>query len=77
MTEQPSSLVPISAAAAVLKVAAAAEALAIGENAVRALIHAGELSYYALSGGHYRIPLWAIEEYTRRRCEATRLEAAG
>ncbi len=76
MTEQTSSLVPISGATAVLKVAEAAEVLATGENELRALLHAGELSHYTTPGGHYRIPAWAIDDYTRRKCEETRLEAA-
>ena len=59
----------------VLRVSTAALALAVGEDELRDLLRAGQIDHYRTPGGHFRVPAWAIEEYTRRRCEETRYEA--
>ena len=53
-----------------------AHALSMGEDELRNLLRAGEIEHYRTAGGHFRVPRWALEEYTRRRCAETRAEAA-
>ena len=51
------------------------EELAMGEDDLRDLLRAGEVQHYCTPGGHYRIPVWALEEFTHRRCAETRADA--
>ncbi len=62
--------------ALVLRVGPAAASLAMGENELRERLRAGEISHYTTPGGHYRIPVAALEAFGARRCEESRLEAA-
>ena len=47
----------------------AAESIGMNEKDFRALLRSGEIEFYTTPGGHFRIPVWALEAYTRRRVE--------
>lgn len=59
-----------------LKVSAASLALGVNPDEVRRLLCCGELEGYRTRDvlGHWRIPRWAIDEYTHRRCAETSMD---
>lgn len=61
---------------AVLKVSSASRALAVNKDELRRLLRSGELAGYRTQPrhGHWRIPCWAIDEYTRRQCTETSMD---
>ena len=56
---------------AVLRLKPAAQFLAMNEKDLRRLLHAGEIEHYQTPGGHFRIPVTAPENYTRRKMAET------
>lgn len=56
----------------VVRTPEAARRLAMSEDDLRALLHAGEIDHYTTRGGHFRVPVVALEAYVARRCAEER-----
>jgi|GEM_PF-7080879 len=53
----------------VLRVPEAASLLAIGQDEMRHLLHAGEVAGFRTGGGHWRVSTASLHEYVERRCQ--------